>query len=461
MDTVVKNGTIVTHEGTYKADIGIEDGRIARIAESIPTGNKVIDASKMLIFPGIIDAHTHMETPVKETISSDDFYTGTKAASAGGVTTIIDFTIQNKGESLKESIERRRKEADEKVYIDYSLHCNITDFGIDFTRELHSVIESGVMSFKVFMAYKSDGIMVSNENLRILLAETQKYGGIVQVHAENGFLLDYFIEKFKREGKTSPIFHPRSRPPYVEEEAVVRALNLVRETNGRLYLVHLSTKKAVEAVRWAKKSGIKVFAETCPQYLILDEKMYEKDDGRYYIASPPLRNQNDIECLWEGIQDETIDVIATDHCPFIREQKDKGENIFFRTPNGLPGVETLLSIVYSEGVVKRGLKPSQIVKLLCYNPAKIFGLYPKKGILKEGSDADLVLFNPRKETEIKADKLHSNTDFSPYEGIKIKGVPELTISRGEVIYERGEFFGEKGRGKFLWFLEPPIFSKKA
>ncbi|OYD13668.1 dihydropyrimidinase [candidate division WOR-3 bacterium JGI_Cruoil_03_44_89] len=454
MDTVIKNGTIVTHRRTFRSDIGIRAGKIARIAESIP-GKKIIDASGMLIFPGIIDAHTHMETLVfaescgKGIISSDDFYTGTRAAAAGGVTTIIDFTIQNKGESLKDSIIRRKRQADKKVYIDYSLHCNITDFDGNFLEEISSIIESGISGFKVFMAYRNDEIMVSDENLRLLLAETRKYGGVVQVHAENGFLLDYFVDKFREEGKSKPIFHAKSRPDYVEEEAVVRAIKLAEETDGGLYLVHLSTEKSIEAVRWAKQKSIKVFAETCPQYLLLNEGVYERENGRYYITSPPLRGDNDREALWKGIEDGIIDVIATDHCPFTCAQKDGGENIFFKIPNGLPGVETLLPTMYSEGVIKRGLELTQLVKLLCYNPARIFGLYPKKGAIEEGSDADLVIFNLEEEMTMSASSLHSNTVFSPYEGLKIKGIPEITISRGEIIYEREKFFGEKGRGQFV------------
>jgi len=311
------------------------------------------------------------------------------------------------------------------------------------------MIESGITSFKIFMAYRNEGIMVSNENLKLLLRETEKYGGLVQVHAESGFLLDYLVEKASQEGNTSPVFQAKTRPNWVEEEAVVRAIALAEETNGRLYLVHLSTKEAIEAVRWGKKRRIKLFAETCPQYLVLDKALYEGSEGRYYITSPPLRSVEDREALWEGIKDRTIDVVATDHCPFTSAQKDIGKNIFSKTPNGLPGVETLLPLVYSEGVVKRELSLNQLVEILAYNPARIFGLYPRKGTIEEGSDADLVIFNPRKEVEIQASELHMNLDYSPYKGLTLKGVPEITISRGEIIYERGNFPADSGRGRFI------------
>jgi len=449
MDMVIKNGVLVRHKEILHRDIGIRAGKIAKIAEHISEGEGIIDASDRLVFPGLIDAHTHMETPVRGVLSSDDFSTGTRAAAAGGVTTIIDFTIQAKGQSLKESIEERKRQANGKAYIDYALHCNLTDFKISFLREIPEMIESGITSFKVFMAYRNDGIMVSNENLKLLLRETEKCGGLVQVHAENGFLLDYLVKKASQESNTSPVFHAKTRPNWVEEEAVVRAIALAEETNGRLYLVHLSTKEAIEAVRWGKKRGIKLFAETCPQYLVLDKALYEGNDGGYYITSPPLRSEEDRDTLWEGIKEGTIEVVATDHCPFTRAQKDSGKNIFFRTPNGLPGVETLLPILYSEGVVKRGLSPNQLVALLAYNPARIFGLYPRKGAIEEGSDADLVIFNPEREVKIQVSELHMNIDYSPYEGLTLKGVPEITISRGEIIYEQGNFPASPGRGRFI------------
>ena len=449
MDMVIRNATLVTHKETFRGEIGIQAGKIAKIGERISEGVITIDVSGKLIFPGIIEAHTHMETPVKGYVSSDDFSTGTKAAAAGGVTTIIDFTIQAKGQSLKESIEERKRQANGRVYIDYALHCNLTDFNVSFLREIPEIIASGITSFKVFMAYRNEGIMVSNENLKLLLKETRKYGGLVQVHAENGFLLDYLVEKAIQRGNTSPLFHPKTRPNYVEEEAGVRAIVLAEEVGGNLYLVHLSTREAVEAVKWGKERGVKLFAETCPQYLLLTEEVYQWDDASYYITSPPLRSEEDKEALWQGIREGTIDVVATDHCPFTRAQKDGGKDIFFETPNGLPGVETLLPLIYSEGAVKRGLSPNKLVELLAYNPAKIFGLYPRKGAITEGSDADLVIFNPEKEMKIRANELHMNLDFSPYEGLTIKGVPELTISRGEIIYEQGNFPASQGRGKFV------------
>ncbi len=449
MDLVIKNGTLVTPGQTLQRDIGIEGGKIVKVAQTIPAGARSIDASNKLILPGIIDAHTHMETPVKGVTSSDDFSTGTRAATAGGVTTIIDFTIQARGQSLREAIEARRKQADGRVYIDYALHCNLTDFQVNYLEEIPEIIASGIPSFKVFMAYRNEGIMVSNEDLKMLLEATAKYGGIVQIHAESGFLLDYLVEEASQKGNTSPVFHAKTRPNYVEEEAVVRAISLAGEAGGSLYLVHLSTKESVDAVRWGKKRGVKLFAETCPQYLVLDKALYEGSDGRYYITSPPLRGAKDREALWQGIKEGIIGVVGTDHCPFARTQKDSGKDIFFKTPNGLPGVETLLPIMYSEGVVKRGLSPNLLVELLAYNPARIFGLYPRKGAIEEGSDADLVIFNPERELKIQANELHMNTDFSPYEGLTIKGVPEITISRGEIIYERGNFPASPGRGKFI------------
>ena len=450
MDLVVKGGRVVTATESFRADIGVDGGKIVAIAENIAAeGARVVDATGKLVLPGAIDVHTHMQLPFGGTVSADDFEGGTRAAAFGGVTTIIDFAIQSKGSGLAETVERRRAEADPKVCIDYSLHLAITDWNRNTRGEIREIIESGIPSFKLFMVYRKEGWMVDDGALFGILSEVAKYGGLVGVHAENAFIIDALVEQFLAEGRLGCEYHPRSRPNFVEGEAIRRAIYLTRAAGGNLYIFHMSTEEGVEAVAEGRALGVRVQAETCPQYLLLTEERYLQPDGHHYAICPPLRSPADSEALWEALADGTIQVIASDHCPFDSRQKALWEGNFTKIPMGLPGVETLLPLALSEGVGKGRFSLNRCLELLSTNPAKIFGLYPQKGTIGVGSDADLVIVDPEMEVTLSPQQLHTAIDYSPYQGMRLKGYPVVTISRGEVIVEYGEFLGRPGRGRFL------------
>ncbi|MDP7079748.1 MAG: dihydropyrimidinase [Candidatus Undinarchaeales archaeon] len=460
MDLIIKNGTIVTESDTFKGDIGISDGKITVIADSISEdAERIIDASGKYILPGGIDVHTHMELPFCGTTSADDFFTGSKAAAFGGVTTLIDFAIQGKGTTLKDTIDARKSQADPKVCIDYSLHAGVTDWTERTKNEIAEVIKSGIPSFKFFMIYKNEGWMADDGTLFGALKETAKYNGIVGVHAENAFVIDRIIEDFVKEGKTECKYHPLSRPNFVESEAISRVINLAEAAKGNLYIFHMSTKEGLRAVNIGRKRGVQVFAETGPHYLLLNDEKFSKPDGHLYATCPPIRSKEDSEELWNGLTRNEIHTLATDHCAFNREQKSMWEGNFTKIPFGMPGIETLVPISYSEGVGKGRLSLSQFVNLISTRPAKIFGLFPRKGAVRIGSDADLVIFDPEKEVTVSAESHHMNIDYSPFEGLKVKGWPEITILRGRIICEKGEFKGERGYGTFIPRKIDPQFLK--
>lgn len=450
VDTWIRGGLVVTAQESFQADIGIEAGRIAQVGSGQRgTGTQVLNAEGKWILPGIVDVHTHMELPLKEAISADDFATGTQAAACGGVTTIIDFSLHGQGDSLEKCFLDRRRAADGRVAIDYGLHAEIVDVNEGILDEIPRLVQEGVTSFKLYLAYRRDGRMVDDGALYAVLKRAGQVGGLVLAHAENGPLLERLTDELLVAGKTAPIFHARSRPNLVEEEAVRRAIAICRFAGGNLYVVHLTTRQALSAVREARGGGLHLLAETCPQYLLLDESAYLGADGIDYIATPPLRSPQDQEALWRGLAGGTISVISTDHCPFTKQQKRQAGESFAQVPNGLPGVETALPLIYSRGVSQGRLTPNQMVAAMATNPAKIFGLYPTKGSLEVGSDADLVIFDPEAEFTISAKNLHSNTEFSPYEGLQGRGVIHLTMLRGQVIAESCRFCGSSGGGRFL------------
>lgn len=455
MDLVVKGGQIVTAMDTFRADLGVSGDKIVAIAETIEDeGARVVNAAGKYVLPGGIDVHTHMQLPFGGTVSADDFEEGTKAAAFGGVTTIIDFAIQAKGSGLLGAVEQRRAEADPKVCIDYSLHMAITDWNRDAEGEVREIIESGIPSFKLFMVYRKEGWMVDDGALFGVLCEVAKHGGVVGVHAENAFVIDVLTERFLAEGKLSCEYHSKSRPSFVEGEAIRRAIYLAGVAGGNLYIFHMSTEEGVAAVAEGMALGVQVRAETCPQYLLLTEEKYLQPDGHHYAISPPLRSPADSEALWEALANGTVQVLASDHCPFDSRQKDLWGGNFTKIPLGLPGVETLLPLAFSEGVGKGRFSLNRCVELLSTNPAKLFGLYPKKGTIRIGSDADLVVVDPEMEVVLSPQRLHTRIDYSPYQGIRVKGYPVVTISRGEVIVEGGGFFGKPGRGRFLPRSQP-------
>jgi dihydropyrimidinase len=452
LDMVIKNGRIVTASDIYTADVGVLDGKINVIAKNLDSGSraKVIDAEGKYVFPGGIDVHVHLQLPFSGTVSADGFENGTKAAACGGVTTVLDFAIQTKGQSIMKAIEARRAEADPKVCIDYGLHAAITDWNPQTQSEIKKVIDYGIPTFKMFMIYKNEGWMADDGMLFSALEETAKYGGQIGVHAESVFVLDMLIEKYAKEKeKWGAYGHTLSRPCYTEEEAILRALKWAEVTHGQLYIVHMSTGEGADAVHIAKERGVNVYAETCPQYLLLNDEVFKGKNGHLYATCPQVKKPHDNERLWKGLKNGDVQIVATDTCTFNTKQKAAWNGDFRKIPFGMPGVETMVPLLYSEGVSKRGLSVNQLISLTSTNPAKLFGMYPKKGTIAIGSDADLVIFDTEKKVTLKADDLQTNCDWSPYEGWKLVGYPSTTISRGKVVAEDGKFVGEAGHGKFL------------
>jgi len=450
MDIWIRDGLLVTPEGSFHSQVGIRDGRINRVTdEPEEVAEEVIDARGKWILPGIIDVHTHMELPVRGTISADDFASGTQAAACGGVTTIIDFSLHRPGGSLIDCFRARRRSADDQVAVDYGLHAEIVDPSEQVLEEIPVLIEEGVTSFKLYLAYGRDGRMVDDGQLYAVLRRSARAGGLVMVHAENGPLADRLTDELIDREQTGPEAHPRSRPDFVEQEAVQRAVAVNRFAGGALYIVHVSTRAALDILREAHRRNDPVWAETCPHYLLLEEGVYSGQDGIQYLATPPLRTPDDQEALWEGLAQGHLAVISTDHCPFTRQQKLDRSDRFDRVPSGLPGVETSLRLIHSQGVEQGRLDPERMVAALSANPARIFGLYPRKGCLREGSDADLVIFDPHKEFVLSAEGLHMQTDFSPYQGWSGHGDVIMTLLRGRIIVREGRYCGSPGDGTYL------------
>lgn len=446
---LIKNGNIVNSEKIEKADILIENEKIKEIGEDLTfKEGEIIDAEGNYIFPGVIDSHVHFQLPVKGTITADDFYTGTKAAACGGVTTIIDFAHpENKTESLLEAVEKRKAEAKENVCVDYSLHVAIISSNDTILKEIPKLIDNGITSFKLYMTYREEGIMVDDADLFFIMKKLTEFGGLPVVHAENNFLLEKLRTKYLNSGKTQAIYHARSRPNFAEDEAIRRAIYFADITNCPLFIFHLSTKEGLSSFANAKKKGKNVWAETCPHYLLLNENRLKGKDGNRFIMSPPLRTNEDKNALWHGLKRGDISVISTDHCSFNLQQKLASD--FSKVPSGLPGVETLLPLIYTHGVLKKRITINNLVEVLCENPAKIYGLYPKKGTISVGSDADIVIFDPEMKVTLDYKDLHMNVDWSPYQGWKLTGFPIYTIIRGNIIYKEGEFLGEEKLGKFI------------
>ncbi len=447
---VIKGSRLVTEEGVQPADLLISNGKIEKISACIdtPAGAEEIVAENMFTMPGVIDPHVHFELHAYGTMSSDDFYTGSCAAAAGGVTTFIDFAIPSPGQSMLERLNEKQNSAQHKSIIDYSFHAQLIGWEDEKSGEMAKVMESGVTSFKIFMP-RTERWGIGDDGLYEALKQSVKIKGLIMVHAENGVLAKYFTDKLISSGKTSIIYYPSARPNFIEREAVQRACLLAEEAASPIYICHVSTKEAMLTLRELRRKGQDIFVESCVHYLLLSNDLFNETEGYLFACSPPLRRKEDNYELWRGILEENIDIIATDHCPFKKEQKESGKNNFVKIPFGLPGVENAFPLLYTEGVLKRDIDIVQIYKMMSLNPAKIFGLYPEKGTLREGSDADIVIFNPEKKMKLEVRELHTNCDWSPYEGWKLDGCPEYTISRGEVVYRNGKIIALKGRGKFL------------
>jgi dihydropyrimidinase len=450
MDLVIKDGTIVTATESYRADIAVDGETIALIGRNL-SGDEVIDASGMFVMPGGVDPHTHMELPFMGTVSADDFRTGTIAAACGGTTTIIDFAIQGPGQTLREALEIWLERARGKASIDYGMHVAIGAMDDERMAEMGDMVKIGVPSFKIFMAYKGT-FMVDDETLFRSLLRAKEIGGLITVHAENGDVLHYLINKYVAEGKKEPIWHALSHPPEAEAEATHRAVVLAGMTGAPLYVVHMTCAAALEALKAGRAEGFKVYGETCPQYLMFTMDRYREPgfEGAKYVMSPPLRAEGNPEALWKGLASGGLQAVGTDHCPFnFVGQKEMGRDDFSKIPNGMPGVETRLPLLYHFGVNEGRFSINRFVELVSTGPARLFGLLPRKGAIVVGADADLVIWDPSKEHRLTRENLHMNVDHSPYEEITVKGYPALVLQRGKVIVRENEFVGEVGAGKFL------------
>jgi len=453
MSLLLRNGTVVLADKTFAADVLIEGEFVSEVRAGIPenAAERVIDASGMLLLPGGIDVHTHMDMPFGGTTSSDDFLTGTRAAAFGGTTTIVDFAIQARGTRMRDALDTWWGKAEGKACIDYGLHMIVTDLGTSGLEDMDDLVREGVASFKLFMAYPNV-LMVDDGTIFKALSQTSKNGALVCMHAENGGAIDVIVQRTLAEGKTAPIYHALSRPVTAEAEAVHRAIALAEMAHAPVYIVHLSSEAALNQVREARDRGLPAFAETCPHYLLLsiDEMDRPNFEGAKYVLTPPLREKENLPKLWDGLKHDHLQVVSTDHCPFcFADQKVLGKDDFTKIPNGGPGVENRLQLIYHHGVNQGKLSLNRFVELVATSPARIFGMYPKKGTIAPGSDADIVIWDPEAELTIGVATHHMRVDYSMFEGFQVKGNTRQVISRGEVIVDGGKFLGKPGRGNYL------------
>ena len=451
MSLLIKNGRIITAADDYVADIYIENEKIVTIGKNLAvTADKVIDAKNKLVIPGGIDPHVHLDMPFMGTYSSDNYETGTRAALFGGTTMVIDFILQTQGKSLYAALNEWKGRSDGNAVGDYSFHMAVTDFNPNTQAEIKDMIEKeGITSFKTFMAYKG-ALMIDDRQMVGLMNEVKKHGGMVTTHATNGDMIDYLVAKHKSEGKTSPLYHYISQPEITEAEATARFSDMAEYTGVPAYVVHMTCEGALNHIRDASKRNQKVFVETCIQYLVLDASLYDKGfESAKWVMSPPLREKKDQATLWAGINQGIVQVVATDHCPFMWEQKKMGENDFSKIPNGHPAVEHRMELLFSEGVKKDKISLNKFVEVTSTNVAKIFGMYPQKGTIAVGSDADIVVFDPDKKHSISVNTHHMNCDYSGYEGWEITGKCETVILRGKVAVDNNKLLVDKGYGKFI------------
>jgi len=452
MKLLLKNATIVTAEESFDGDVLIESGLITQIGRGLRAkADRVVDLDGMYLMPGGVDVHTHFNLDVGIAVAADDFYTGTVAAACGGTTTIIDHMgFGPVGCSLHHQLDKYKADAGTDAVIDYGFHGVIQHINDEIVDEMASMVDDGVSSFKGYMTYD---YKLQDEEMKIIMKKLGSLGAMTTVHAEAHEEIQNLRAEYVAEGKTEAVYHAKSRPVKSEVEAIERMIKISEAADDApLYVVHLSSGAGLDAIRKARKNGRNIYAETCPQYLFLDESRYLEEDknGLKYVMSPPLREKGNNERLWQGIADGSIQTVATDHCPFDFEfKKELGGSDFTRCPNGAPGVEARIALMYSEGVGKNKISVNRFVDVVSTAPAKLFGLYPKKGSIFVGADADLMVIDPKKEVTIRHRDLHENVDYTPYEGMEVTGYPVMTISRGEIIVEAGRFMGEKGRGKFL------------
>jgi dihydropyrimidinase len=453
MGLLIENGTVVTAEKVFPANVLIEGETIREVGAGIdPTGHRTVDATGMLLLPGGIDAHTHLDMPFGGTTSADDFETGTRAAAIGGTTTIVDFAIQARGMKMRTALDTWWGKAEGKACIDYGLHMIVTDLGSSGLEDMDDMVREGVASFKLFMAYPNV-LMVDDATIFRALRQTARNGALICMHAENGSVIDVIVREALAEGKTAPIYHALTRPTVAEAEAVQRAIAMAEIAGAPVYIVHLSSEDALNQVREARDRGLPAFAETCPQYLLLslEETMnHNSFEDAKWVFTPPLREKKNQPKLWDGLKHDHLQVVSTDHCPFcFADQKSLGVNDFTKIPNGGPGIENRMQLIHHHGVNEGKISLSRFVEITATAPARIFGMYPKKGTIAAGSDADLVVWDAQAEHTISAKTHAMRVDYSMFEGFKVRGNARQVYARGELIVEDGRYLGRAGRGAYL------------
>ena len=454
--TLISGGTLVTASESYVADLWIDDGKIVAIG-TIPGGkaDRTIDARGKYVFPGGIDCHTHMELPFGGTTASDDFYTGTVAAAHGGTTTIVDFAIQSKGSSMRTGLDAWFAKAEGRAAVDYGFHMIMTEANPSTLEDMAAMVREGITSFKMFMAYPGV-FLVDDQQIFKAMQRAGELGALITMHAEIGLPIDVLVQQALAKGRTTPVYHALTRPEAAEATGTERAIALAEMAGAPVYMVHLSAQRALERVMEARDRGLPTYAETCPQYLFCTEDDLRGEPGNEwkgagYVCTPPLRPKHHHEHLWRGLRNYDLQVVATDHCPFcMKDQKELGRGDFSKIPNGMPGVETRMYLLW-EGVTSGKISLNRFVEITATAPAKIFGMYPKKGTLAVGADADVVVWDPKREKVLGKDTLHMRVDYSPFEGRKVVGVPSSVLSRGELIVENDVWVGQRqqGRGQFV------------
>jgi dihydropyrimidinase len=454
MDLIIKGGTLVTPSGSLRADVGIAEGKIAALAMDLkPDGTQALDATGRWIFPGGVDVHCHLPWPSKQVVSGDDVHSGTLAAICGGVTTVLDFVIPELGEGLIEALERKLEETRPGLYADYSAHLCMREATPANLAQIPQLVERGFPSFKIFMAY--EGFRLEDAEILEVMEAVEAAGGIVSVHAENGLLADRATRQLVSRGQVAPDRYPDSRPAYCEHEAIQRILHYADAAGVTLHIHHVSTGEGAALVGRARRRGLDVSGETCPHYLLFTDEVYRAEGvaATYLVIAPPLRQAGDRTALWEALASDALSLVATDHCPYSRAQKAAGAGDFTRVPGGTAGVETRWPLLFSEGVLARRLTPERLAAVWALNPARRFGLYPRKGSLAVRADADLVIVDPERESTLSAAGLHMNTDYSVYEGKKVKGFPVTTVLRGKVVVRDGQPVGES-HGQVIFRNKP-------
>jgi dihydropyrimidinase len=450
IDKVITGGTIVTADDTYQADIGIANGRIVAIGMKLE-GAETIDATDRYVMPGGLDVHTHLDMPFGGTTTADDWESGTIAAACGGTTTLIDFAIQDFGNTLHAGVDAWHERADDRAAIDYAFHTIVRELHESHLKELDELVDDGITSFKLFMAYPGV-FMVDDATIFKAMLRTKDNGGLICMHAENGGVIDTLVERALKEGHTEPKWHALTRPMSAEAEATRRAIALAEMADVPVYIVHLSAGDAMEEVRRARERGLPVFAETCPQYLFLSDEDYERPgfEGAKFVMSPPLRPKGNEERLWNGLQTGALQAVSTDHCSFcMKEQKEIGLHDFSKIPNGAPGIENRLMLLYDGGVNGGRISINRFVELVSTRPAKIFGLYPRKGSITVGADADLLLWDPKRQWTISAKTHRMKVDYSAYEGREVTGIADKVLLRGKVIVDDQKYVGNIKQGSFV------------